>query len=310
MDERQAQGAVRDGAGAAEPHVRESCLWRNEIADVPLVLSIFHEDAEKLAQAIEYPCHLATLNVKEISWLLPYARPELGDSYAKALGPEYYQYLCILLQNELSEHSGAIIIAGYSLGGMFALWALSQKQSPFTRAVSCSGSLWYPDILQEIELPADSCVRSVYLSLGRQEKSKGPKLFHAVEKCTLSAYDYYKERLIFPKVKLRPKESTTEQAEQGEGEEALPQAIFELNNGGHFDEITARMARGINWTLQNYYAASAREWQRKEQLFFEEMQQNGVWLELGMPLDPRLREPKGKCHFVSTTALPDFAPKA
>ncbi|MEI3427952.1 MAG: hypothetical protein V8Q82_01665 [Christensenellales bacterium] len=57
-------------------------------------------------------------------------------------------------------------IGGYSLAGLFSLWALSQDAG-FAGAASCSGSLWYPGWAEyaQARYPQGSCV---YLSLGER----------------------------------------------------------------------------------------------------------------------------------------------
>ena len=60
------------------------------------------------------------------------------------------------------------IIAGYSLAGLFSLYACT-KTDLFDGCVSCSGSLWYPGFLQYLkEHSLNTSV--VYLSLGEKEK--------------------------------------------------------------------------------------------------------------------------------------------
>ena len=58
-------------------------------------------------------------------------------------------------------------IGGYSLAGLFSLWALSQDAG-FAGVASCSGSLWYPgwaEYAAQARYPQGSCV---YLSLGER----------------------------------------------------------------------------------------------------------------------------------------------
>jgi hypothetical protein len=66
-------------------------------------------------------------------------------------------------------------IAGYSLAGLFAVYALYRTEA-FAGAVSCSGSLWFPGFL---EFAADRVLPRlpdrVYLSLGdRESRTKNP----------------------------------------------------------------------------------------------------------------------------------------
>ena len=64
--------------------------------------------------------------------------------------------------------TGERIICGYSLAGLFSLWAFYESQM-FSGVISCSGSLWFGDWISYAEsrtAPPDS---SVYLSLGDRE---------------------------------------------------------------------------------------------------------------------------------------------
>ena len=206
-------------------------LDQDQAAAAPLVVCHFLEQPDQLRPQLTFPCHLAAITGLSEADLLPYPCPELGSRFAKAWGAAYYQTLCTelipALQAQLpASPRGAPILAGYSLAGLFALWALAQADSTFSQVVSCSGSLWYPDILSALKLPAGVRPRSVYLSLGTKEQNKGPKRFRTVASCTEQAYHYY---------------------------QALCPCCFTLNEGGHFDHVTERWAQGLNWTLKQYY---------------------------------------------------------
>lgn len=176
------------------------------------------------------PCHLAAIDGVTENEFLPYACPELGERFSIAHGPEYYQTLTTelipALKAKLTEPVGEDpIIAGYSLAGLFALWAAAQPNSHFDQAISCSGSLWYPGAIAAITPPPYRYLTSVYLSVGVQEKNKGPEMFRAVEQRTREAYELYNNC----------------------------SCCLKLNPGGHFDQVTERFAKGILWTLSEYY---------------------------------------------------------
>ena len=80
----------------------------------------------------------------------------------------------------------ANLIAGYSLAGLFSLWAMTQTQV-FQGAASCSGSLWYPDFAEWLESHPVHC-GTVYLSLGDQEKKARNPLMASVEEKTDRVY--------------------------------------------------------------------------------------------------------------------------
>ena len=67
-------------------------------------------------------------------------------------------------------------IAGYSLAGLFALYACYSAPGVFTRGASASGSLWYPGLMDFAAAQQAHPVR-FYLSLGSQEKrARNPAL--------------------------------------------------------------------------------------------------------------------------------------
>ena len=75
------------------------------------------------------------------------------------------------------EKPASIAIAGYSLAGLFALYAAFESDL-FDTAVSCSGSLWFPGFVERYPLwNKNPNLTYVYLSLGEDEaKTKNPIL--------------------------------------------------------------------------------------------------------------------------------------
>lgn len=114
-------------------------------------------------------------------------------------------------------------IAGYSLAGLFSLWALWQTDV-FGRAASASGSLWFPGFIDYAhEYTMSNAPDAVYLSLGKKEtKTPNRMMRHVLEDARAM------EKLL--------------------GERGIP-ATLELNPGNHFAQTDLRMARGIHWIL-------------------------------------------------------------
>ena len=64
-------------------------------------------------------------------------------------------------------------IGGYSLAGLFALWASAQTEI-FEGVAAASPSVWFPDFLEYIKERKPLC-RKIYLSLGdKEEKTRNP----------------------------------------------------------------------------------------------------------------------------------------
>ena len=124
----------------------------------------------------------------------------------------------------LAERPVYAMLAGYSLAGLFALYA-PFRTSAFARICSVSGSAWYPgfvDYVRQTRLTGrPDCV---YLSLGdREAKTKNPAL-NRVERDTRSLAEFF----------------------SGQG----VHTVMEMNLGGHFDHPEQRMARGIARLLE------------------------------------------------------------
>lgn len=114
-------------------------------------------------------------------------------------------------------------IAGYSMAGLFAVWALS-RTADFQRCASMSGSLWFPGVREYLvsHLPpeAPACI---YFSLGSRESKTRNPLLRTVEEDTRALEAFYRGRGI--------------------------DTVFQLNPGNHFQGSTARTAAGIAWML-------------------------------------------------------------
>ena len=115
-------------------------------------------------------------------------------------------------------------IAGYSLAGLFALYAMYQCDT-FDRVASMSGSLWFPGF-KEYVLSHDLQKRpeKLYLSLGdREAKTRNPYL-KTVQDNTEQIVSHYKQTGF--------------------------DVTWELNPGNHFKEAALRSAKGIKAILE------------------------------------------------------------
>lgn len=109
-------------------------------------------------------------------------------------------------------------IGGYSLGGLFALFAACEKEL-FDGVMSVSGSLWYPGALEYFnEKSIGKRIGKIYMSLGDKES-----LTKNVER----------EKVGFNTEKLAEVFGRTKEV------------FFEYNRGGHFTDISERIAKSI-----------------------------------------------------------------
>jgi len=117
------------------------------------------------------------------------------------------------------------IIGGYSLAGLFSLWAFYES-GLFEGAICCSGSLWFPLWDEYIKGRQGTLGGKVYLSLGDREENTRNQQMKTVG------------------------ERTRRQIELLQKDKAIQKATLEWNAGGHFQETNARVARGICWMLE------------------------------------------------------------
>ena len=112
-------------------------------------------------------------------------------------------------------------LGGYSLAGLFALWASTQTDA-FTGIAAVSPSVWFPGFSDYMaQSPPRS--RAVYLSLGtKEEKTRHPVLSQVGDAI---------------------------RAIHGELERGGIPCALEWNEGNHFREPEKRVARGFAWLL-------------------------------------------------------------
>lgn len=123
-----------------------------------------------------------------------------------------------------------LLIGGYSLAGLFALWAFHET-GLFRGAASCSGSLWFPGFTEYVkekeDLEEHSRKRaSVYLSLGEKEAKNRNPLLSTIKERTEELQEYYSSR---PEIRAK----------------------LEWNPGNHFTEPDKRLQKGFTWLLEH-----------------------------------------------------------
>ncbi len=121
------------------------------------------------------------------------------------------------------DKSRTYYIGGYSLAGLFALWAAYQTDV-FKGAAAASPSVWFPGFAGYMK---NNEIRTgtVYLSLGdREEKTRNPVMATAGDRIR-EAYALLKERGL--------------------------NCVLEWNEGNHFKDADLRTARAFAWVLNN-----------------------------------------------------------
>ena len=113
-------------------------------------------------------------------------------------------------------------IGGYSLAGLFALWAACQTDI-FSGVAAASPSVWFPGFIDYMKTYKMKS-QNVYLSLGdREEKTRNPVMAtvgHAIR----SVHETISDSGI--------------------------NTILEWNQGNHFKDVDIRMAKALTWSIR------------------------------------------------------------
>lgn len=116
-----------------------------------------------------------------------------------------------------------VILGGYSLAGLFALWSACQTEV-LSAVAAVSPSVWFPGwnaYTQEHKFRTDR----IYLSLGRKEEKTRNKIMATVGDCIRELH----QRLM----------------------ESGTTSVLEWNDGNHFQESDLRCAKGFIWCVRN-----------------------------------------------------------
>ena len=114
-------------------------------------------------------------------------------------------------------------IAGYSLAGLFALYAI-YRTDLFSRIGSMSGSLWFPGMKDYIfSHESKRWPDCVYFSLGDKESKTRNPILRSVRQSTEEIQAFYQDKGI--------------------------DTVLQLNPGNHYDHAAERTAAGIAWML-------------------------------------------------------------
>ncbi len=182
--------------------------------------------------------------------------PNFGDGAQKTLDTLIDQVIP-WTESDLTEPPAYRVLVGYSLAGLFSLWAgvsqqvargcrpddvssqpgpSSQPGAPhvdavptptFQRIGAVSGSFWFPGLLDYVDQQLSGGavgLTHAYLSLGdREARTPNPQIMHVRENAELLA-----SRL----------------------ESAGITSTFELNRGNHFQNVEGRMQKALDWLVK------------------------------------------------------------
>ena len=209
-------------------------LSGSETPDCILVQpSARHEDASleseiaQLEALAPRPFLLVTIGLGDWTLnLMPWPDGNISrDPEAGKHGQETLDYILQDLLPELERRYGPrpVILGGYSLGGLFALWA-STRTDRFQAIAAASPSVWIHGWIPFAKKNRPMA-EAVYLSLGdREEHVKN----QAIARVGDNLRDYYE----LLRTHLDPEHCTL---------------VWE--EGGHFNENAGRLARAFAWCL-------------------------------------------------------------
>ena len=170
---------------------------------------------------------ISLVTITDLDWnhdMSPWQSPTVikGDKPFSGGADEYLDFMLreiIPRAEEILDGVSERGIAGYSMAGMFAVYALYNTDI-FSEAASVSGSLWFPGFKEYVfshELKSQP--RKMYFSLGDAESNSKNQYLRTVLESTKAIEEFYRKKGI--------------------------ETTFKLNKGGHFTDVSKRSADGI-----------------------------------------------------------------
>lgn len=204
--------------------------------DSPIIyLNTFSSEEQKVFEAAQATgCPPFTLvAISNLDWnhdMVPWDSPSVfknaetctggADDYLRLLTEE----IIPTAEKEIASTPCWRGIAGYSLAGLFALYAI-YRTDLFSRVGSMSGSLWFPS-MKEYLFSHEPKRRPdcIYFSLGDKESKARNPVLRSVRQNTEEIRTFYQDKGI--------------------------DTVFQLNPGSHYNHAAERTAAGIAWLLR------------------------------------------------------------
>ena len=203
--------------------------------NTPIIyLNTFSNEGQKVFKAAQAAgCPSFTLvTIGDLDWnhdMVPWDSPPAFKNAAPCTGGAD-EYLRLLTEEIIPAAEKEINgvprwrgIAGYSLAGLFALYAIYQTDL-FSRVGSMSGSLWFPSMKEYIfSHEPKRWPDCMYFSLGDKESKTRNQVLRNVRQNTEEIQAFYQAKGI--------------------------DTVFQLNPGNHYDHAAERTAAGLCWLL-------------------------------------------------------------
>ena len=199
-----------------------------------IYLNTFSDEGQKVyeaAQAAGFP-PFTLVAISDLDWnhdMVPWDSPPVFKNAAPCTGGAN-DYLRLLAEEIIPTAEKEIAgvpcwrgIAGYSLAGLFALYAIYQTDL-FSRVGSMSGSLWFPGMKEYIfSHEPKRWPDCMYFSLGNKESKTRNQVLRNVRQNTEEIHAFYRGKGI--------------------------DTAFQLNPGNHYNQAVERTVDGLCWLL-------------------------------------------------------------
>ena len=226
---------LSDGINKHQLHIsgKEVDVYPSTTPDCPIIyLNTFQKEGDRVYQVLrnDYCPDFTLVAISGLEWdhdMAPWDIPAISKNDTPCTGgdDDYLRFLSseIIPKVERGISVSWRGITGYSLAGLFAVYALYQTEL-FERVATMSGSMWFPDFKEYIfshEMKRQP--ECIYFSLGDREcKTKNPYL-KTVQEDTEAIHSFYQQKGIDTK--------------------------YQINPGNHFQNGIQRTASGISWIL-------------------------------------------------------------
>ena len=186
-------------------------------------LELVDQEVEAIKELTHKPFSLVAFMINDWNQeLTPWAAPPVFGKVPFGSGAkDTLTFITSQLLPVVQEKTAHVILGGYSLAGLYALWA-SYQTDRFEGIVAASPSVWFP---KWIEYAKDNkpLATSIYLSLGDKEEKTKNQVMAQVGKAIRRQNEL-----------LRGQNVNT---------------ILEWNPGNHFIDSEKRTAKGFAWVM-------------------------------------------------------------
>ena len=211
-----------------------SVFLANEPASPVIYLNTVSNEGQQVFEAAQAASRspFTLVSISNLDWnhdMVPWDSPPVFRNAESCTGgaDDYLRHLTTEIiptaEKELAGVPSWRGIAGYSLAGLFALYAIYQTDM-FSRVGCMSGSLWFPGFKEYIfshePKRRPDCI---YFSLGDKEAKTRNPILKTVQENTEEIRAFYQSKGI--------------------------DTVFQLNPGNHFVQGIERTIAGIQWLL-------------------------------------------------------------